>query len=126
METLALIDDWFDKWERGDFLSLPLDKDFKHTSPFGTIDGKEAYLNLVKQNRDKFLGHRFTFHDKIIDGARGCVRYTTQQEDFAMDVSEWIYVEEGLIKEIISYYHVGEIREDRRLKDDDNVTGQDG
>ncbi len=61
MDAKTLVREWFDKWDQGDFLNLPLADDFKHTSPFGTIDGKEVYLNLVKENQDKFLGYKFTF-----------------------------------------------------------------
>ena len=48
MTVEALVKDWFEKWEEGDFLNLPLAAQFKHTSPFGTIEGKENYLSIVE------------------------------------------------------------------------------
>ena len=115
METKALVSQWFAQWEAGDFLNLPIAANFKHTSPFGTIDGKKAYLDLVQENKDKFLGYRFEIHDALYDPGRACVRYTGVQGDFRLDVSEWYYVKDGLIEEIIAYYHIGEVREERQL-----------
>lgn len=116
MNAKILVTTWFDKWQTGDFLSLPITEDFKHTSPFGTIDGKQAYMQLVKDNKDKFLGYNFEVHDAMYGENNACVRYTAVQGDFNLDVSEWYYIKEGLIEEIVAYYHIGEIREERQLK----------
>ena len=34
-----------------------------------------------------------------------------------LDVSEWYYILDGLIDEIIAYYHIGDIRDDRQIED---------
>ncbi|MEM7381229.1 MAG: nuclear transport factor 2 family protein [Bacteroidota bacterium] len=108
---------WFDKWETGDFLNLPISNNFKHTSPYGTIEGKEAYISLVDANKDKFLGHRFEVRDALYTADSSCVRYTAIQGDFRLEVSEWHYCKDGLIEEIVAYYNIeGEISEDRKLK----------
>jgi hypothetical protein len=115
MQVNKLVHKWFEKWNEGDFYNLPIAENFKHTSPFGTIDGKEAYLKLVEENKDKFLGYHFEIHDEIYDNEKACVRYSAVQGDFRLDVSEWYYTKDNLISEIISHYHIGEIREDRKL-----------
>ena len=46
-----MVHKWFEKWRTEDFYNLPITENFKHTSPFGTIDGKEAYLKLVEDNK---------------------------------------------------------------------------
>lgn len=54
----------------------------------------------------------------INDNTLACVRYTARQgEDFSLDVSEWYYFENDLIREIYAFYHIGEIREERKLND---------
>ncbi len=53
MEIRELVQVWFDKWKTGDYLNIPVSDNFKHTSPYGTIDGKEAYLKIVEANKDK-------------------------------------------------------------------------
>lgn len=111
---------WFEKWEEGDFLHLPISENFKHTSPFGTINGKNEYFSLVEANKDKFLGYRFEIHDEIYEKDRACVRYTALQGDFSLEVSEWYYIKNDLIEAIVSYYHIGEIRDERKLSDPKN------
>lgn len=115
-----LVNEWFEKWAEGTFLDLPISDDFKHTSPFGTIEGKKNYLDLVEANKMKFLGYVFEIHDTIYAENSACVRYTAKQGDeFALDVSEWHYAKNGLIYEIVAYYHIGEIRDERKLEEAD-------
>ncbi len=118
MNSEQLVKKWFELWSTGDFLNLPVADHFKHTSPFGTIAGKTVYLDLVKENKDKFLGYVFELHDGIYEPNRACVRYTARQgEEFSLDVSEWYYIKDNLIEEIIAYYHIGEVRQERQLKE---------
>ena len=114
-----LVQIWFEKWAQGDFHNLPITDQFKHTSPFGTIDGKANYLALVEANKDKFLGYSFVIHDELYAEHHACVRYTAIQGDFVLDVSDWYYMNDELIDEIVSYYHIGEIQEDRQLEGND-------
>ena len=117
MDMKNLVEQWFDKWNKGEFYNLPIAENFKHTSPFGTIEGKKAYTELVEKNKDKFLGYVFEIHDAIYEDEKACVRYTAKQgSDFKLDVSEWYYVKNNLIEEIIGYYHIGEIQEERQLE----------
>jgi len=115
MNLSEVVNQWFVKWEKVDYHNLPISKNFKHTSPFGTINGKEEYMKMVEGNKDKFLGYRFEIHDEIFADDKACVRYTAIQGDFHLDVSEWYYVKDGLVEEIVSYYHIGEIAEARKL-----------
>ena len=118
MEIKDLVTTWFRKWNEGDFRNIPVSDDFKHTSPYGTIDGKSAYLELVEANTDKFLGNDIVLHDEIYETDHACVRYTVSKDDFSMEVSEWFYKGKDQIKEIIAYYNIkGEISEDRKLAD---------
>ena len=115
MEIKNLIKIWFKKWEDGAFLDLPIAENFRHTSPFGTINGKREYLSLVEKNKDKFFGYKFNLLDEIYFENKACVRYTAIQGDFNLDVSEWYYIKNDLIEEIVAYYHIGEIRDERKL-----------
>jgi len=115
MISKNLVRMWFDKWLEGDFHNLPISENFQHTSPFGTISGKEKYIKLVESNKDKFLGYHFDIQDEIYDENKACVRYKAVQGDFTLEVSEWYYFKNNLIEQIFAYYHIGEIREDRKL-----------
>ena len=117
MHTKILVHTWFDIWKAGNFEDLPLADHFTHTSPYGTIEGKQAYMDLVNANRDKFLGHTFEIHDTLFEDHSACIRYTAVQGDFRLEVTEWHYCKDHLIEKIIAYYNIpGEIREDRQLE----------
>lgn len=108
---------WFEAWNTGNLEKLPISDTFSHTSPFGTIEGKKAYLELVDANKAKFLGYEFKILDAIYETDKACVRYrATQGSDFSLDVSEWYYKKGELISKVIAYYHIGEIRDERTLK----------
>ncbi|WP_394751006.1 nuclear transport factor 2 family protein [Spongiimicrobium salis] len=117
MSIKVLVSTWFDKWKQGDFLGLPIAENFKHTSPFGTIEGKKAYTDIVEANKDKFLGYVFEIHDALYEPQKACVRYTARQgTDFSLDVSEWYYAKNNLIQEIVAHYHIGDIHEERKIE----------
>ncbi len=102
-----LVETWFASWEAGDVQEIPVDPDFRHVSPYGTIEGRDAYLSLVEANLDSFLGHRFEIRDALYESDRACVRYTTSKGDWSMEVAEWFYLGHDRIGEIVSYYNVG-------------------
>ena len=103
-----LIQSWFHCWQSGDFRSIPVSDDFTHTSPFGTIEGKDKYLSIVEANLDAFLGHEFMLHDELYEADRACVRYTSTKDGNKMEVSEWFFLNGDKIGRIVSYYNVGE------------------
>lgn len=115
MDSKMIVKKWFDCWKDGHYYDLPITGNFQHTSPFGTINGKDEYLNIVKSNLEKFLGYSFDIKDEIYGNESACVRYKAVQNDFSLDVSEWYYFDNGLIEKIFSYYHIGEIRDARKL-----------
>lgn len=122
MNAKELIEEWFQKWNDGEYLNLPITDNFEHTSPYGTISGKETYINLVRDNLDKFLGHEFIIHDIIQEDNRACVRYSARKGDFNLEVSEWHYPDGDKIERIVAYYNIaGEIREDRQLRNSENL-----
>ena len=106
MVSEKLAREWFRLWESGEFHELPITDDFTHTSPYGTIEGKTAYLDLVKVNRDKFLGHTFKIHDLITTDGKACIRYTAIKESFRLEVTEWHYLRDHLIHKIVAYYNI--------------------
>lgn len=110
LKSKSLVNKWFEIWENGNFQDLPLAESFKHTSPYGTIMSKKDYLQLVEANRDKFLNHKFIIHDEMYDEQRACIRYSAIQGDFSLEVTEWHFIKNDLIDEIIAYYNIDEAR----------------
>ena len=110
MNIGELVHTWFELWKGGDFESLPLAEKFMHTSPYGRVEGKETYLDLARANKDAFTGNTFEIHDTLFGHHHACVRYTMVSSTGTLEVSEWIYEEDGLIIEIIAYYNLAEER----------------
>ncbi len=116
MKARELVHKWFECWESNNFLNIPVTDDFTHTSPYGVISGKNEYLKIVEQNRDKFLNHKFIILDELFDDQVACVRYKAVQPEFELEVTEWHKVRENKISEIIAYYNIpGEVRSDRKI-----------
>jgi limonene-1,2-epoxide hydrolase len=101
---------WFTCWNTGAIDDLPITDDFRHTSPFGTIETKARYLEIVDKNRDSFLGNRLTVLRQLVDGNNVCVQFRQTREDdpdFEMTVCEWYVLDGDRIKEIESVYNIG-------------------
>lgn len=110
MPIEELVIRWFDLWTSGDLEKLPLAESFTHTSPYGVVKGKKAYLDLVRANKDAFTGNTFDIHEALFNADRACIRYTMNSPTGSLQVSEWIYGADGLISKIIAYYNLEEER----------------
>ncbi len=98
-----LVDAWFEAFRDKDISKLKLAEDFVHNSPFGQISGGQSYLDLVTQNAEAFFGPSIEILDVIEGGDRFGVRYLVDGNP----ACDCIYVRNGEIAEIYSYYHVG-------------------
>ena len=99
-----LVNRWFEIWTEGNFKDLPISENFKHFSPYGVVEGKEAYLNLVESAKADFLGNTFEVIDTIYSENKVSVRYKMTKGNVIMDISEWYYFQGDLISEIHSFY----------------------
>lgn len=101
----AIAEAWFEAFRGKDLtlLDQTLAADFVHSSPFGEIKGKETYLDLVRQNPEAFFSPTLTILDVIDDGPKVAVRYLVNDNP----ACDCIYVRDGRITKIFSYYHYG-------------------
>lgn len=110
MNTLhPVVKKWFHCWETGNIEELPIAEDFSHTSPFGTIATKERYLDIVNKNKKDFLGNTLTVTKQIREGNNVCVQFEQKNSNtgLEMTVCEWYVIDGDTIKEIRSFYNVG-------------------
>lgn len=120
MDARQLVKTWFECWETERYQDLPISENFKHISPYGSIQGKKSYIDLVEANLDRFLGHQFIFQDAVYEEEKACVRYKAVKESFGLEVTEWHYVRNGRIQKIVAYYNLGnEIGPDQALNKPD-------
>ena len=101
--TRKLVDAWFAAFREKDISKLELAEDFVHTSPFGEIKGREIYLNLIRDNEEAFFSPKIEILDVIEGGDKFAVRYLANSNP----ACDCIYVRDGQISKIHSYYHVG-------------------
>lgn len=99
-----LVDGWFNAFRDKDISKLELTEDFTHTSPYGVINGRQAYLDLVKGNAEAFFSPVLEVLDVIGDGDKFAARYLVNNNP----ACDCFYIRNGQIAEIFSYYHVGE------------------
>lgn len=104
-----IVEQWFECWRSGDTDNLPIADDFTHTSPFGTIEGKERYLEIVAKNKQDFLGNTLTVIKQINEGDNVCVQFEQSNKNtgLEMTVCEWYELEGNIIKSIRSFYNIG-------------------
>jgi hypothetical protein len=99
-----LVDSWFGAFQERDISMLQLADDFVHSSPFGEIEGREAYLELVAGNPEAFFGPELEVLDVIEDRDKYAVRYLVNGNP----ACDCIYTKGDKITKIHSYYHHGE------------------
>lgn len=98
-----LVDAWFEAFRKKDISLLELAEDFVHSSPYGEIKGRQAYLDLVRENSEAFFSPTLEIQDVLECGDKFAVRYLVNKNP----ACDCIYVREGQITKIYSYYHVG-------------------
>ncbi len=100
----TVVDAWFDAFRKKDLALLQLAEDFVHTSPYGEIQGRDVYLDLVRENTEAFFSPKLDIQDVLECGDKFAVRYLVDGNP----ACDCIYVRKGQISKIYSYYHLGE------------------
>lgn len=104
-----IVAQWISCWETGKLDDLPITDDFKHTSPFGVIESKARYMEIVHKNKKDFLGNTLTVIKQIKENNQICVQFKQRNANtgLAMTVCEWYELDGDNIKEIRSFYNIG-------------------
>ena len=100
---------WFRCWETGELDELPISDNFSHSSPFGLIEGKQRYLEIVNKNRNDFLGNTLTVLKEINEANKVCVQFKQENNNTGLEmvVCEWYEIENNTILSIQSFYNIG-------------------
>ena len=102
----TVVDAWFGAFRQKDIEALEslLSEDFAHFSPFGVIEPRHAYIDLVKTNPDAFFNPVIEVQDIFESGEKVAVRYLINGNP----ACDCIYTSGGQVTKIFSYYHFGE------------------
>lgn len=99
-----LVDAWFEAFRDKDVSKLVLADDFVHASPYGEIRGGQTYIDLVRANAEAFFSPVIEILDVIEGNESFAARYLVDGNP----ACDCIYIKNGQISRIYSYYHVGE------------------
>ena len=114
---------WIEAWIRMDmaWLRSRLAPDFVHVSPFGRFEDRESYLAAVEPMARKSV-RELTVRDVVASGNRAVVRFDNHTPAGVVETCDWVRVEDGVIREIRSFYDSAVVRrvlspEDQRAID---------
>lgn len=104
--STKLAEAWFEAFREKDIAKLEraLAENFVHSSPFGEIKPRQAYLDLVRANPNAFFSPVIEILDMFDCDDKVAVRYLVNKNP----ACDCIYAQNGQITEIFSYYHYGE------------------
>lgn len=103
MSAGELARQWIEVWDGGDPTTLPLADDFVHESPFGRLEGREPYLDVVRPLAEQNV---VSLHvrDVLSEGDRACVAFDMDTPTGPVACCDWVRVSGGRILSVHSYY----------------------
>lgn len=115
---------WIEAWIRVDmgWLRRRLAPDFVHTSPFGRLEGRDAYLAAVEPMARKSV-MELVVRDVLADGDRAAVWFENRTANGVVESCDWVTVEGDVIAEIRSFYDSAKIREVLTPDEQDGLDG---
>ena len=113
-DAAALAREWIERWNDGTPDEIPLADDFYHTSPFGRVGPRDAYMEWVKPSSAKNVTD---LRIKRIIGAgnEAAIHFDMVTPKGTIPVCDWITAKDGLITEIHSFYDATLLRGDTDL-----------
>ena len=94
---------WLRAWDTHDLDLLRLAPSFVHTSPFGRIEGADEYLRIVEPMSRKTV-RRISVKDVVEGEGRAAIAYELETPAGTVEACDWVYVADGRIREVRSYY----------------------
>ena len=101
MTPLEIVREYFKAWVEADPSRLHLHSDFRHVSPNGVFESREAFLDACWAGRS---GGKLHIEEEVADGNTVVVRHAIPTPLGPFPVCEWFHVENGLITECLAYY----------------------
>lgn len=117
---------WIEAWIRMDmeWLKERLASDFVHTSPFGRLEGRDSYLETVEPMARKSV-QQLEIRDVVATANQAAVWFENRTPAGVIPSCDWVKVEDGLIKEIQSFYDSAKVREVLSPDEQVNLGGPD-
>jgi SnoaL-like domain len=124
IDAAELATGWIEAWNRMDigWLRAHLAPEFVHTSPFGKLRGRDAYLAAVEPMARKSV-QELRIIRTLAAGNVAAVWFENVTPKGVVPSCDWVVVEAGLIREIRSFYDTAMIREMLSPEDQGSLGG---
>ncbi len=106
-EQLAL--EWINGWIAGKPDDIPLSSDFRHTSPFGTIQGRDDYLDTVRPMAAKNVVS-LNIIRTLAGKDEAVIWFEMTTPHGPVPVCDWVKTADGQIVAITSFYDATDLR----------------
>jgi hypothetical protein len=100
-EKLARI--WIEGWIAGKPDDIPLAENFTHSSPFGTVSGREKYLEWVKPLADKNVA-ALKILKTVGEEDEAAMWFEMKTPNSVVQCCDWVQTKDGRIVAINSFY----------------------
>ena len=94
---------WIDGWNAGTPDDIPLADDFTHSSPYGTVSGRQKYLEWVKP-----LAAQNVAELRVVSvlggGDEAAIWFEMDSGGQVVKTVDWVRVRDGQIVSIQSFY----------------------
>jgi len=107
VEKLASI--WIDYWIAGKPDEIPLAENFTHLSPFGTVSGREKYLEWVKPLAAKNVASLKIFKT-LGKGDEAVIWFEMKTPNSVVQCCDWVHTIDSEIVSINSFYDATDLR----------------
>jgi len=94
---------WIETWQRGEPEKLALAPEFKHTSPFGVLEGRERYLEVVVPLSKRNV-QSLEIRDVFGQGDRAVIIFDVRSGDAVVRSCDLVRVRGEQIVEVESFY----------------------
>lgn len=102
-EAEQLARQWIELWNQGKPDDIPLATHFIHTSPFGVMKGREAYLRAVKPIAAANVTDLQVI-TILASNSEASIRFIMKTPNGSVEVVDWVKCENGVITAIDSFY----------------------
>lgn len=102
-EAESLARAWIDGWNAGKPDDIPLAANFVHTSPFGTVSGREKYLDWVRPLAAKNVTSLKVVRT-LAEGDECAIWFEMGTPGGMVRVCDWVQTRDGEIATVTSFY----------------------
>lgn len=100
---------WIEGWNAGKPDDIPLAANFSHSSPFGTVSGRETYLAWVKPLAEKNV-MSLQINRTLGNDNEAVIWFEMMTPNGLVQCCDWVQIQNNEIMAITSFYDASGLR----------------